>query len=64
MTIQIIAPHFTAGVWVFNGYVKRAAPIVSYMIGWTDARVIDYAEKKGWQTKHRAEDMRIRKLYK
>jgi hypothetical protein len=47
--IRIEAPHFTAGVVLRDGIVVRAAPIVSYMRGWSQARVRSYCERKGWE---------------
>lgn len=40
---------FTAGVVVQNGYVRQAAPILKYMVGWPEARVWDYAVRKMWE---------------
>lgn len=45
---RIKASHFTAGVIVRAGLVRRAAPIVSYMRGWSIERVLDYARRKGF----------------
>lgn len=46
--IQIITPHFVAGLVARNGKVIEAAPIIRYMRGWTGQRVADYCKEKGW----------------
>lgn len=47
--IIIDAGYFYAGVVLDEkGNVKKAAPIVGYMLGWDKARVLAYAKKKGW----------------
>lgn len=45
---QIEAPHFVAGLVSVDGRVADCAPILSYMRGWTLARVRVYAKRKGW----------------
>ena len=42
--LRIVAPHFVAGI-VRDGPV---APIISYMKGWTLARIRAYCARKGW----------------
>jgi hypothetical protein len=44
MMLRIVAPHFVAGI-VRQG---PAAPIISYMKGWTLARIQTYCKAKGW----------------
>lgn len=51
--LTIRAPHFDAGVVIdwrrdVNEIVIQAAPIVSYMRGWKEYMVRNYAIKKGW----------------
>ena len=46
--LVIDAPHFYAGVILGNGCVIEAAPILRYMVGWTEARVRGYCARKGW----------------
>jgi hypothetical protein len=48
-TIRINAPHFNAGVVLHDDVVRRAAPILQYMLRWKRHRVIEYAKKKGWE---------------
>jgi hypothetical protein len=52
-TIEILAaidaPHFFAGIVLWNDVVVEAANIVKYMKGWTRARVRDYCVEKGWK---------------
>lgn len=45
--VRIVAPHFVAG-FETDGTVRRAAPILRYMVGWNDDKVRDYVKKKGW----------------
>lgn len=54
--LQIKAPHFTAGVVIEDGKVVRAAPIVSYMMRWTKARVLNYCAGKKWEVVVVADD--------
>jgi hypothetical protein len=49
MLLQLKAPHFTAGLVLANGKVVRAAPICSYMLGWSEARVREYCFRKFWK---------------
>jgi hypothetical protein len=54
--IRIEAPHFVAAVilgtvnphYASASRVVRAAPILRYMQGWTEQRVIAYCEHRGW----------------
>lgn len=46
--VRIVAPHFVAG-FETDGVVRRAAPILAYMVGWTDERARSYIAKKGWK---------------
>ncbi len=45
----IDAPHFFAGVVLWDDRVVEAAPIVKYMRKWTRDRVRDYCKTKGWK---------------
>lgn len=48
--IAIDAPHFYAAVLLdSSGIVIRAAPILKYMLGWSETRVRAYAQRKGWK---------------
>jgi hypothetical protein len=47
--IRIEAPHFCAGCGIEHGRVTWAAPILAYMVGWTEGRVLAYALRKGWK---------------
>lgn len=44
----IDAPHFFAGVVLWDDRVVEAADIVKYMRRWSRARVRDYCRTKGW----------------
>lgn len=46
---QIETTYFTAGL-VINGQglVIDAAPIIKYMMGWSEKRAMDYIREKGW----------------
>ena len=46
--VTIDAPHFCAS-FVTDGVVQRAAPIIKYMIGWSDVQVRAYVAKKRWK---------------
>jgi hypothetical protein len=58
ITVRIEAPHFVAGVDVDekDDRVVHAAPIVSYMRGWSAARVLAYCAKKDWSVMLLARD--------
>ncbi|WP_334358420.1 MULTISPECIES: hypothetical protein [unclassified Bradyrhizobium] len=47
----IDAPHFNAGIVLWDDRVVEAAPIVGYMKKqkWTRDRVRDYCREMGWQ---------------
>lgn len=40
--------RFYAGVAIVGGYVAQAAPILSYMRGWSEQRVLDYCRRQHW----------------
>jgi hypothetical protein len=46
--VRIVAPHFVAGLET-DGTVQRAAPIIGYMVGWSDDQVRDHVRQKGWK---------------
>jgi len=46
--IRVVAPHFVAG-FESDGTIKRAAPIMSYMVGWSDDKAREYILSKGWK---------------
>jgi len=46
---RIAAPHFVAGGELVDGKCTRAAPIIGYMKGWTEGRIIFHCEEKGWE---------------
>lgn len=48
MIFQIMAPHFCAGGDINFGKVTNVPPILKYMRGWSEVRVIMYCTKKGW----------------
>lgn len=51
-TLAVIdAPHFYAGIVLWDDRVIEAADIVKYMSkhGWTRQRVRDYCAQKGWK---------------
>ena len=45
---RIEAPHFVAGLTAIDSRVTVAAPIIRYMLGWTEDRVSQYARSKKW----------------
>lgn len=48
MLAQITAPYFCAGIFLVDGVVTEAAPIVKYMRGWSRDKVRDYCHQKMW----------------
>jgi hypothetical protein len=46
--LVIDAPHFYAGLHIDNGVVTKTAPIIRYMLGWSERRVKDYCVSKRW----------------
>lgn len=53
--VQITAPHFSAGLVLVPApgfrqtlLVSEAAPILRYMVGWTESRVTGHCARKGW----------------
>jgi hypothetical protein len=49
MLAQIHAGHFTAGLVLEDDVVTAAAPIITYMIGWSRDRVRSYCWFKKWR---------------
>lgn len=47
--LRITSSYFCAGVVLADGVAVRAAPIVRYMLGWSDSSVRRYCHNKGWQ---------------
>lgn len=47
--VSIDAPHFNAGVVFDQNTVKKAAPIIKYMTGWSKEKMVAYCESKGWK---------------
>jgi hypothetical protein len=45
---QVSAPGFTAGLVVEGDKVVSAAPILRYMVGWTNARAVTYCLGRSW----------------
>lgn len=46
---SINAPHFFAGVVLWDDKVVEAADVVKYMRRWSRSRVRDYCSRKGWK---------------
>jgi hypothetical protein len=46
--VRVVAPHFVAG-FESDGTVRRTAPILKVMRGWTDERARRYIARKGWK---------------
>lgn len=46
--VRVVAPHFVAG-FETDGIVRRAAPILKYLVGKTDHEARRYIAKKGWK---------------
>jgi len=47
--VQVTSKYFCAGVIIEDGKVTYAAPIVWYMVGWSEGKFRGYVEKKGWK---------------
>ena len=47
MLVRVVAPHFVAG-FETDGTVRRAAPIIKYLVGKTDSEARDYIKSKRW----------------
>lgn len=45
----IEAPHFTAGIVLWDDKVVEVAPIVRYMKKWSRERVRSYCQGKSWK---------------
>lgn len=49
-TYQVMARNFTAGLVVDRlGIVTETAPILRYMTGWVEGKMLDYCRRKGWR---------------
>lgn len=46
--VRVVAPHFVAA-FETDGIVRRTAPILKRMFGWTDDRARKYIASKGWR---------------
>jgi len=46
--VRVVAPHFVAG-FESDGTVRRTAPILKTLRGWTDNRARNYLARKGWR---------------
>ena len=46
--VRVVAPHFVAG-FETDGIVRRAAPIIKYLVGKTDDQARTYIKRKGWK---------------
>ncbi len=46
--VRVVAPHFVAG-FETDGIVRRAAPIIKYLVGKTDDEARTYIQSKGWK---------------
>lgn len=46
--VRVVAPHFVAG-FETDGIVRRTAPILKQLRGWTDDRARKYITRKGWR---------------
>jgi hypothetical protein len=46
--VRVVAPHLVAG-FETDGVVRRAAPILKYLVGKTDEEARRYIARKGWR---------------
>lgn len=49
VTLQLESDYFCAGLDITDGVVTSVAPILYYMLDWTEEKVRTYAKKKGWK---------------
>jgi hypothetical protein len=47
MLVRVVAPHFVAG-FETDGTVRRAAPIIKYLVGKTNDQARAYITSKRW----------------
>jgi hypothetical protein len=58
-TLAVIdAPHFFAGIVLWDDRVTEAADIVKYMRRWPRDRVREYCAQKGWKVSIMQEHIR------
>ena len=53
--VRVVAPHFVAG-FETDGTIRRAAPIIAYMVGWKDMKAAAYIAKMKWRASIISED--------
>ncbi|MGY2919469.1 hypothetical protein [Bradyrhizobium sp. USDA 3262] len=46
--VRVVAPHFVAS-FESDGVVRRAAPIIKYLVGKSDDQARQYIKSKGWK---------------
>jgi hypothetical protein len=46
---RITAPHFAAGIVIDEDRVVHTAPILRYMMSWSEDEVTNYCHNKGWK---------------
>jgi hypothetical protein len=56
--VRVVAPHFVAG-FESDGIIRRTAPILKQMRGWTDDRARKYMARKGWKASVLPEQRRM-----
>lgn len=47
--VRVVAPTFVAAFETEDDIVRRAAPILRYMIGWTSESARSYIKSRGWK---------------
>lgn len=47
--VRVVAPFFVAGFETSGGEIRRAAPIIRYMEGWSDREARLYIRRRGWK---------------
>lgn len=48
--VRVVARHFVAG-FETDGVVRRAAPILRHMMGWSNNEARLYMRSKGWDAR-------------
>lgn len=47
--VRVTAPHFVAGYESDGLWVRRAAPILRYVLDWPEFQAWNYFDRKGWK---------------
>jgi hypothetical protein len=48
MILRIVGPNFVVGAVVEDGKVTEVAPLLRFMRGWPERRVLEYVARRHW----------------